>query len=299
MEFEDDENFEEFKRIAEEITRLQNSQGLPQFEGYSPNEMGYLLSEPFSPKSPVGFNKPEAKYFKNIPVLNQVKYLIRIIEEKGELKLTKKGFLPVKVVADIYSQGFINDEYIDRGIIKLYKESDSISVSLARILLELSRIVKKRKGRLSLTKAGAKIASDDFELFKKLFITYTTNFNWSYFDGCGQNSIGQLGFGFSLILLKKFGNARREDTFYGEKYIDAFPVVLNKIEPPFIRSPEYNVIFCYSLRTFDNFLKFFGMVKIDKKGEFLEKRKYITKTPLFDKIISIRPPARPNDFTDN
>ena len=45
--------------------------------------------------------------YKKVPLLNQIKYLAGLIDSQGELKMTSKGFLPVKVVADIYQQGFL------------------------------------------------------------------------------------------------------------------------------------------------------------------------------------------------
>lgn len=44
---------------------------------------------------------------------------------------------------------------------KLYKEADSESVHLTRILTELSGLAKKRNNKLSLTKIESKTISDD------------------------------------------------------------------------------------------------------------------------------------------
>ena len=45
----------------------------------------------------------------------------------------------------------------------------------------------------------------------------------------------------------------------------------------------------YSDRTFDHFLKFFGLVEVEQ--ERWDSEKFITKTGLFDKLIKIKPPG--------
>ncbi len=45
--------------------------------------------------------------------------------------------------------------------------------------------------------------SDDYKLLDLIFKTITRKFNRTYCDGYGENQIGQVGFGFSLILMSK------------------------------------------------------------------------------------------------
>jgi len=65
----------------------------------------------------------------------------------------------------------MKEEYIEKGILKLYKETDSMSVNLSRILIELAGLIKKRKGKISLTKTEKKrfkIIFDYWQLFLRL-----------------------------------------------------------------------------------------------------------------------------------
>lgn len=266
----------------------QNNQGLADFEGYSPIEMQYIINETFGKKCPIELLALTESEYQRIPILNQIKYLLEHILNCGELKLTPKGFLPTKIVADIYNQGFIKDEMIESGISKLYKESDSMSINLTRILIEISGLVKKRNGKISLTKNGKKIYSNNYELLKMTLETFGAKFNWAYYDGYGENKIGQLGYGFSLILLSKFGQGKRLDSFYAEKYFKAYPQLLNSVEPTFGTLESY-LTSCYSIRTFERFLDYFGLIKIAKEGKGPDSIKYITKTDLFDKLIKVRP----------
>ncbi|MEA2104426.1 MAG: hypothetical protein U9P79_07290 [Candidatus Cloacimonadota bacterium] len=282
---------DDIKKLQSHIDKImneQNNQGLPDFEGFSPIEMEYIINETFGKNCPIELLTLTELEYQRIPILNQIKYLLQHIENCGELKLTAKGFLPTKIVADIYSQRFIKDDMIESGISKLYKESDSMSINLTRILIEISGLVKKRNGKISLTKKGEKIYSNNFELLKLILETFGTKFNWAYYDGYGDNQIGQLGFGFSLILLSKYGFEKQLDHFYSNKYLKAFPKLIDNIQSSQFDTSKSQAGKCYSLRTFDRFLEYFGLVKIESKDRIFAD-KYITKTELFDKLIKVRP----------
>lgn len=268
--------------------KKQNNRSIPEFEGYSPFEMSQILYFPFEQDSPIKMLKLSDADYASIPIFNQMKYLMGLLEKNGEIKLTKKGFLPTKVVADIYRQGFLKEKYIELGISKLYKESDSLSINLTRILLELSGLIKKRKGIISLTKRAHKMLGDNEELFRHIFLTYTKKFNWAYCDGYGDSKIGQFGYGFSLILLSKYGQMKREDTFYAEKYFKAYPPLLNTLEPTYGTLERYATN-CYSYRLFNVFLVYFGLIRIEKDNVRYDSPKYIIKTELFDRLIKIQP----------
>jgi len=117
----------------------------------------------------------------------------------GELQLTQKGYLPTRIVGELYNKSYILDDFVERGITKLRKETDCLTIELTKILMLLAGIVKKRNNKLSLTKSGKNLLSDRRRLLKLLITTFGLKFNWAYFDLYGENQIGQLGFGFSLI----------------------------------------------------------------------------------------------------
>ena len=279
----------DLEKHLDKIMNEQNKSSFPDFEGYSPNEMHEILNFTFGTESPVSFREASDADYKTIPMINQVKYFLDLIKGSGEIKLTAKGFLPTRIVKDIYNQGFLEEEFFTTGLYKLYKEQDSITVNLTRILTELAGLTKKRNGKLSLTKKGEKLSSCYKELFELVFKTMATKFNWAYYDGFGDNKIGQLGFGFSIILLHKYGETRRPDIFYAEKYFNAFPNLLDIDSSMFANYPEQSSFRCYSIRTFDRFLDYFGLVEIEKSGLKWNPEKHITRTELFDKLIMVRP----------
>lgn len=281
-------DLKDIQRHIDQAMNEQNNRPIPEFEGYSPFEMHKILHFTFAIDSPLKLQKLSDTDYKNIPILNQIKYLTDLIDKNGDIKLTNKGFLPTKIVSDLYNQGFLKDEHIDNGISKLYKETDSITINITRILIELAGLTKKRNGKLSLTKSAQKLLGDNEALLRQILLTFTNKFNWAYYDGYGENQIGQFGYGFSLILLSKYGQTKRLDSFYAEKYFKAYPKLLDSLEPTYGTLENY-ASRCYSIRIFDRFLDYFGLIRIEEDNKRLDSIKNITKTELFDRLINVRP----------
>jgi len=286
-------DLEDMKKHFAQFVEEQNTRAEPDFEGYSPTHMHHILYDTFGDESPITLQRLSDSDYKKIPILNQIKYVTGLIEEQGKVKLTKTGNLPTKIVADIYDQGYLKDEHIESGINKLYKETDSNSIHLTKILLDISGLTKKRHGKLSLTKSNKNILTDDYKTLKLIFETFASKFNWTYFDGYGENQIGQLGWGFTLVLLSKYGHEKRLDSFYAEKYFNAYPHLLNNVSSTRFTTVEEQAERCYSLRTFDRFLDYFGVIGIETEIHQAKYRpdskKYIQKTDLFDKLIKVQP----------
>lgn len=266
---------------------MHNINNLPkeEFEGYSPMEMTKILHHTFDSDSPLQFNPLTLEQYNQMPLFRQVRHLLQILVEH-EIKLTTAGYLPPRIVQELYPLG-LGESLIDSGFSKLSKETDSNSVVLARNITEAAGLIKIRKGVLSTTANGIKAANDDTKIFMEIFKTFCQKFNWAYFDGYQAEQIGQLGFGFSLLLLSKYGNLKREDDFYANKYFKAFPMLQDDIISTYGTVSEY-CNNCYSIRTFDRFMLHFSLVEIAKEKK-PEAPKYIVKASLFDALITILP----------
>lgn len=255
------------------------------FEGYSSSEISKVLYEPFDIDSVLQFNPLTSEQYNQMPIFRQVKYLLQTLAEH-EIKLTAAGFLPPSLVKVLYPLG-VSEYHIDNGLSKLSKEADSNSVTLARYITTAAGLIKVRKGVLSLTTNGFKIMNDDAKLFKHIFEAFCLKFNWGYFDGYKSEQIGRLGFGFTFILLSKYGNLKREDTFYAQKYFNAFPLLMDGIDPGYGTVTNYCES-CYSVRTFERFMLHFALVEMPIERRY-NISKFITKTVLFDSLIQILP----------
>lgn len=283
-------DLKELQKRLDKIVNKKNNRPVPEFEGFSPNEMHQIISFTYSADSPLKLQTLTEPDYDRIPLLNQIKYLMNLIEKEGEMKLTGSGYLPPKIVLDLYHQGFLQEEVIELGITRLHREADSLTVNLTKLLIVLAGLIKKRHGKLSLTQKSRELLGDDEKLLRQILMTFTNKFNWAYYDHYAEQEIGQLGYGFTLILLSKYGHESRLDSFYAEKYFKAFPGLRENIEPLYGTLEDYTTA-CYSLRTFERFLNYLGVITLEDEGARFLSRKRVTKTDLFDKLIKIMPPA--------
>ncbi len=274
---------ENFKSLGESIKRSLNHLGIDDFEGYSPAEMSEILYRPLEDSCPVRLNKVDEDVYRQIPMLNLVRYIISRIQESGKLKLTITGKLPVKLVADTYAQGFMKDELLEFGAYKLYKEEDSMSIHLAHILMQLAGIVRKSKGYLYLTKKGEKLTTQPHDLLSTALLAFGQQFNWSYFDGYGDQPIGKIGWLYSLLLVRKYGAISRPSNFYAEKYLLAFPTLTDVVE-------NGRAANCYKIRSFDRFMFVFGLITIEK-DHWMDSAKEVKATPLLFSLFNLDPPG--------
>jgi hypothetical protein len=88
--------------------------------------------------------------------------------------------------------------------------------------------------------------------------------------------------------LSRYGQERKPDTFYAEKYFKAYPLLLDELEVRYGTLERYSAR-CYSLRTFERFLDYFGLISIVEEGKGFDSQIYITKTDLFDRLFSFDP----------
>ena len=285
---EEDEAIDpKLQAYVNQLMQAHNQLPVADFQGYSPDEMGKLLYQSFEPGGLLQLKTLQPEEYEQIPLFRLVQLLALRVSEAGALKLTQTGALPTKLVSELYR---LDPRIQDRIIPPRdnMKEADTVPAHLSRIMLEICGIAKKRHNKLSLTKAGEKLLGQPAALLQKLILVYCYKFNWAYFDGYGGNAIGQAGFGFSLALLSKWGKEERIDHFYAKKYFQAFPHLLD----PRLKSQYTDLLtYCshaYSLRTFDRFGLYFGLLTTNKPR--WDTDKLVVKTELFDKLIQCTPP---------
>jgi hypothetical protein len=278
------------KKGIEASIILRNNSPIEDFEGFSPADMSYLIYETFSPDSPFQIkNNIPNNILDQIPFLLQIEYLLERLSDYGELKLTAKGFLPTTLVKEIYEQGLIKDEAIEHGITKLYAETSSQPIHLTRLITELAGFTKKRYNKLSLTKTWRDklLKKNRQDIFIQTFATFAQKFNWGYFDGYSSQATGQLGYAFSLFLLSKYGDNERPDSFYSEKYLRAFPSLIDLFkDDKWVTDINKSFNSCYSIRTFDRFLEYFNLINCRCEGrQYHDLKKFVKKSAIFDDIV--------------
>lgn len=278
---------EQLNHFLAEWMQMANSRSIAQFEGYSPSEMQLIIYDLFGKNCPVQFADFIDEDSDSVPLFRQAKMLMEFIEKDEKLKLTQTGNLPPRIVKEIYAIG-APDSYIQRGLINLRTEKNSISVQMARIAVKLMGATKIRNNSLSLTKSGKELMKDNRKFLLSLLTVMFTKFNLAYFDNYLSENIGLTGLGFNLVLLEQYGEKDQSDTFYSDKYFKAFPKLIEEATEKYMSSDKV-ASNCYSLRIFDVLFYHLGLVSIEVVDKYKPTdKKTIHRNSLFEKLFNIK-----------
>lgn len=255
------------------MTARHNSTPRSDFNGLSPDEMHNVMYHPFAERCVVSLNNLCKEQYDKIPLVRQALFLMNTLNGT-ELKLTKLGWLPLKIVAETYSLGqpeWIIEELNQKRI----NEYDANSVWMARITLELLGWVKTRKGMLSLTLKGKKALSNIDSAANEILRFSLIGVGLHTFDGNEDNRIGNLGMAYSVWLLNKFGSTWHSGEFYQEHYQKVFNFL-----------DKYNT---YATRVFARLFYWLGLVetRLNKQTESPYRWEY-RKTDLLQMIFSFK-----------
>ena len=88
-----------------------------------------------------------------------------------------------------------------------------------------------------------------------------------------------------MFLVQKYGSESRPIKFYFDKYLRAFPAVLNDFEDKSYTTKEKSFKRAYGLRVFKRFFRRFGFVEI-LDDSIVGDDFTIKKTPVIDQIVS-------------
>ncbi len=145
--------------------------------------MEYLLSDPLGENSPLQIRKDTPdETLDRIPFLRLTEEFLKIMRRDGSIRLTPLGALPKKTLCELYDLGFIKEEPIESGVVKLRREIDSVVLTSLHVTTKLAGLARKNAGRLSLTPEGTRLLHPDNrkELLRLILNTFTGKFNWSY-----------------------------------------------------------------------------------------------------------------------
>lgn len=267
-----------------------NRYPLDDFEGFTPYEMHGLLYATFDEESSPMVFHPEIGIdpIFQVPLLHHVLMCLLLLREREPLKLTQKGNLPRFFCQELYNKGIREHE---RGIYKqhpIMKEEDSPYIHMINLMTRLCGLTRKYGGKIRTTKKCRTVLDQNAhpKLFQELFTNFTRKFNWGYPDRYPDAWIIQGGFGFSILLVQRYGDVPREVKFYAKKFLQAFPSVLEEFPGDEYFPSEDNFTWCYYIRGFERFLKRFGLIEIQKTDDFSPELYRITKNKIIDKIIT-------------
>jgi len=247
-----------------------------------------MLHFPFD--TPVFFHFPETlRTEPEAPILTLIQWIVNAIDEKG-LKATAKGNLPQKLCKEAFAdyRKYIPENDFHRRM-KINREDDFVDLQTARIILELAGLLRKTKGRFFLTKKYQRIVREKglTGLYPVIFKIFCRKFNWAYRDGYDEVAFIQQSFLFSMYLLTLYGGDWRPFLLYEDDFLQAFPMVINEIEPSPYSSPEDDLRSCYSFRALQGFLHFMGLADIEiiPSDKPFPVKYQIKKRALLDEVV--------------
>ena len=215
---------------------------------------------------------------KDIPLLEGVDTLLNSIDAKG-LKLTKKGFLPTKVVKSIVEVASTTaDERFTKYQTRFYEE-DYFSASLTRTVAEVLKLTRVQKGKLLLTKKGSEFLSLERHQQYIVLLNIMLGMNLGYFDNhqeatCIHHS--------SLILIQLLRDKNRDFRsvdVYTALLLESYPTLSDDIEQlelfDYTNKNQLEIFISIAeLRLFERFFLPLGLVDMEKARTYMENGKY-------------------------
>jgi hypothetical protein len=281
---------DEIENKVNEFLNAQNRTPLEDFDGFTAEDMQYIIHNPFTEMCTIKVNATLAsELLRHSPIFNIVLDLLLIINNNNGIKLTPKGNIQQKVLRELYDKKFITQEIIEAGYQSIRTEEDWVVLHTIKVVLKVAGIVRNYKGKLVLVNHWKSVLNSQkySKIFNHFFTTYSTEFNWAYNDGHEIEETGQVGFLYLLYLLKKYGQQFRDIHFYSTKYFKAFPTLAFGDKDP-EEDERYNKSErVLDLRFFERFVLLFGFgeKRIDSKKPYYQRKIEIKKTTLLDSLL--------------
>ena len=260
--------------LAEMMT-VQNSTPIDRFNGFTSEQMHQMIYSPLEKGCPVQLRTLTDSQLNDIPLMRQVLHLMCILD-KSELKLTAKGYIPPKIVEELYQMGthsWNTDWY------KQKSEPKTEEIRVLRVVLKECGLVKTRTGKMSLTSKGKRLLINHNELLRVVMLFLLRDYNTGWLDLWDDMEVGNLGRMYSLWLLHHYGNEWRHTDFYAGEYFRAFPTLAN--------APAYGY------RVFNRLFHLIGLCDVNEREEDrgLGFGKSVIKTDVLDMMFEFLEPG--------
>jgi len=289
------ESIEEVNAFASALMGERNRAALADFCGLSSLQMGDLLYAPFDSPQTVRFSVDTVPG-REVEILGIFLTLAEAIGETG-LKVTATGNLPLKFCKTVGQQ--LREAAHQRRssyIVGVRSEMDVEPLHCTRLVAERAGLIRKYRGHFVLTKKSKELLARQNEggIYLELFKAYTTQFNWAYRDGYPEADIVQHAFLFTLFLLASYGEERRPQRFYEDRFLTAFPMVVEMFAETAYSPAASSARHCYVLRALERFAAVFGLAELVPESREPHDFHYLVrKTVLLDRFITFSVSAEP------
>ncbi len=247
----------------------------------------YWLNRHFLPfDQPVAFNPLlDSAQASSTHFLSYFTDFLRTLQERGRVRLTAKGSLPVKLVKELfYERGydFAQAEWRSENV---RREADAWFLGQLHDLAGLTGLIKHRENTLCLTKKGEMfLQSPGAENYYTLLWDYLAAFNLGHEQG--REPLPYDLYPYLFGLLAQFGDREREIGFYADKLLEIDPFLIDD-EDGEVQARYWFGYRLYS-RVMQRLFAEFGLVQTrseQDKGQAFQDRCFVQRTPLFDQVL--------------
>jgi hypothetical protein len=191
-----DEEFEDLdevnEAVAAHVDRL-NSTPRSELSGLDPKHAQRLLDGGFRDDSPlrVATDLQEAD-LEGARFVHNARVMLHALSSPPGTRATAGGNLNRAFVAQMMDRMAWRENELEviRDMNKVVNEHDAWGVHVTRLVLELAKLVRRRKGHFTATRAGVDLAAPAAagRLAASLFRTFFGTFNLAYLDGIPEDS---------------------------------------------------------------------------------------------------------------
>ncbi len=267
-----------------------NAGPLPHFLGLSPDQMHSMLNRPWDSPSVVVFADPLGARPK-APLLFLFGRLVDAMGEKG-LKATEKGNFPRAFCQEARRALLAacpGEDYQEGSV---QSEEHFMELHVLHIIANIAGLTRRAKGRIFLTKKCRELLDQGGRaaVYQPLFRAYVDRFNWAYLDGYQNQAFVRSSFLFSLFLLSRLGGRWRPELYYRDKFVRAFPPILEQVEAQVHSTPKEELGHILTMRVFERFCAFFGLAETEARQRIgtwrLDIR--IRSLPLLKEVVQFK-----------
>ncbi len=279
-------------RLAERITAL-NRTPRSNLLGSTPDQVQRLLADDWSGDDAIRMDTGlPAAALETAPFFRNARSFLALLDEHDGFKATQAGNLSRAAVATLLDGLDWPDGHVERvrRYNKVINEHDAGDVHHLRVLLDLAGLIKRRKGRFTITRRGADALSPHRagELFALLFRTWFRKLNLAYLDAMPEAPAFQNTVAFTLFRLGQVAGDWRESAGLARDVV--LPTILDEIPRALDSDDGFDRLpVMLETRVLDP-LAGFGLAEVREepgRTKWLPRRFY-RKTDLFDRFLAFR-----------
>jgi hypothetical protein len=276
-------------KLIQELTRAGEHESSETYSGLSAVQFSNLVKKFDSENSVVRI----APYFSEdvldtIPLFVLLEEYLKIAERDKGLGLTGLGYVKRKPLVELYEKKYIPVPEIEKGLWTLRGESEWPAAGMLHDITLFEGWLRKYRGKLVITKKGKDLLRGSRSGFFRVFLKWFLVNSWPKTDLYPENRAIEGLVPYTFYLLHKFGGEPRISGFYADRFLEAYPSAIREVDVSEFSTPEERFSTIYSLRTFERFLGWLGLVSIKNRSEkLLDSEQLIRTTPLFNKVFDI------------